>query len=293
MVCQNDAIAPLMNKLEVHVKRKIVESQGGVPTFFDNALLTGLRELRELSNGPTDFRTENEPPRNKLAPERARVLLRHWWFATRSRLVDFATRSAESESWESLPWEATPHQLWASQGVDECLTWRGLPLFKSVYDLAMYPMLMWEQRPLTVIELGSGTGASALWLADLMRLQGTDSRVFSVDIRKPDVQDGSISFLEGDCREIEEVLPYSTLAYLGHPWLVIEDVHVNTLGILRHFAGVLRKDDYLVIEDSRSKQSELACFAKEYGADFKVDTRYTDFFGRNTTCSADSIFVKQ
>lgn len=290
---QNDAIAPLMNKLELHVKRKIAVSQGGVPTFFDNTLLIGIRELREMSNTSMISGTQDKLPGNDLARERARALLRHWRFATRSRLMDFVTRSAESETWESLPWEATLYQLWASQGVDECLTWRGLPLFKSVYDFAIYPMLMWEHRPLTVIELGSGTGASALWFADLMRLYDTDGRVFSIDIRKPDVQDGLVSFLEGDCREIEAVLPYSTLAYLAHPWLVIEDVHVNTLGILRHLAGVLRKDDYLIVEDSKLKHSELACFAKEYGADFKVDTRYTDFFGRNATCSADSIFVKQ
>jgi cephalosporin hydroxylase len=108
----------------------------------------------------------------------------------------------------------------------------------------------------------------------------------------PDVTDPLVTFIAGDCGMIASVVGPARIADMPHPWLVIEDVHVNTLGILRHFRPALSHGDYIVIEDSRMKLRELAAFDAEAGADFVVDTRYTDFFGRNSTCSADSILVR-
>ena len=52
--------------------------------------------------------------------------------------------------------------LMMSQGVFDCMQWRGMPLFKTVYDFSIYTMLLWALKPRTIIELGSGTGASAV-----------------------------------------------------------------------------------------------------------------------------------
>ncbi len=35
-----------------------------------------------------------------------------------------------------------------------------------------------------------------------------------------------------------------------------------------------------------------AAFPAEFAGAYKVDTRYTDFFGRNATCAVDSILVR-
>jgi hypothetical protein len=67
----------------------------------------------------------------------------------------------------------------ASQGLTECLQWKGMPLFKSVYDFSLYPMLLWTLRPKTIVELGSGSGASALWLADTAAAFGLDKRTYT------------------------------------------------------------------------------------------------------------------
>jgi cephalosporin hydroxylase len=56
-----------------------------------------------------------------------------------------------------------------SQGTTACLEWKGKPLFKTVFDYAMLPMLLWELKPATVFEIGSGAGASAIWMADTMK----------------------------------------------------------------------------------------------------------------------------
>ncbi len=35
-----------------------------------------------------------------------------------------------------------------------------------------------------------------------------------------------------------------------------------------------------------------AAFPAEFAGAYKVDTRYTDFFGRDATCAVDSILVR-
>ena len=52
----------------------------------------------------------------------------------------------------------------------------------------------------------------------------------------------------------------------------------------------LREGDYLIIEDSEGKQSEIVDFISDAKNTYKVDNFYLDFFGRNTTCCVDSIF---
>ena len=43
-----------------------------------------------------------------------------------------------------------------NQGVKDCKTWRGIAVGKSVYDFALYSMMIWEIRPETILEIGSG-----------------------------------------------------------------------------------------------------------------------------------------
>jgi cephalosporin hydroxylase len=76
------------------------------------------------------------------------------------------------------------------------------------------------------------------------------------------------------------------------PWLVLEDAHINVHDVLAHMDGFLAQGDYLFVEDSRIKARELAAFLAQREQRYTVDTRYTDFFGRNATCAANSIFVR-
>jgi cephalosporin hydroxylase len=143
-----------------------------------------------------------------------------------------------------------------------------------------------------ILEFGSGTGASALWFADLLRLFRIDGHVHSVDLRRPGLEYPGVTFIEGDCRQIETVFKGVAFNRMASPWLVVEDIHVNTLAVLRLFSQSARPADYFVVEDSGRKRADLDGFDREFGAAFRVDTRYTDFFSRNTTCYADSIFVR-
>jgi cephalosporin hydroxylase len=179
-----------------------------------------------------------------------------------------------------------------SQGATDCLHWKGMPLFKTAFDFALYPLLLWEVRPRTLIELGSGTGASAVWLADLLDTFEIACPVYSMDLTAPPIKDSRIQFLEGDSRTIERVFDESRLGTAERPLLLIEDAHVNVDGVLRHFHTWTRPGDYVIVEDSPGKQEAIARFLNEVPGRYKVDTRYTDFFGRNATCAQDSIFVR-
>ena len=104
--------------------------------------------------------------------------------------------------------------------------------------------------------------------------------------------DGVITFIEGDCEAIDSALPAQMLRSLPHPWLVIEDAHVNVSGVLRYLHSFLARGDYLVVEDSDGKQDELHHFLDRRAGCYLVDTHYTDFFGRNATSAQDSILVR-
>src|SRR6476661_1760191 len=146
------------------------------------------------------------------------------------------------------------------------MRWRGKPLMKNVFDFAIYPVLIAELRPRTVFEIGSGSGASAAWFADLLALSGPDGRVHSVDIAEVQMQHPRVHFYKGDCSSPDTLFPGDLLQTAPHPWLVVEDAHHNVSGVLDLLHHFLIPGDYLVVEDS----------------DVKPDA----------TCAADSIFVR-
>ena len=72
--------------------------------------------------------------------------------------------------------------------------------------------------------------------------------------------------------------------------ILIEDAHVNVREVLNAFDKVLGQEDYLVVEDSDSKQEIIEQFVSGVGGKYLVDQFYVDFFGTNITCSTNSIF---
>ena len=173
------------------------------------------------------------------------------------------------------------------------MNWKGLPLFKTAFDFAIYAMLLWELKPATVIEIGSGAGGSAVWMADLMVAYGSPARVLSFDLNVPtDCSHEHVSFLHGDANEMSSVLSEAEVADLPHPWLVVEDAHVNVRGVLEAFDSYLAKGDYVVVEDSWMNERDISEFLEGRLESYRVDTALTDFFGRNVTCAQDSIFVR-
>ncbi|MGB3513338.1 MAG: CmcI family methyltransferase [Microcoleaceae cyanobacterium] len=196
-------------------------------------------------------------------------------------------------------------------------TWKGVLLEKDPMQIAAYPMLLRELQPKTIIELGALKGGSAIWLADHLEFFKITGEVYSVDndlsqLDEKAKTDSRIHFLEGDCREINAVLPTELLSNLPHPWLVIEDVHDTLVGILEHFHNNgLRSGDYLIIEDTNKfmwevwsdwedqeliqrglrKMDDLRQWLSLHQSKYLIDTYYQDIYGYNASKNWNS-FLK-
>lgn len=175
-----------------------------------------------------------------------------------------------------------------SQGKKDVLKYKGEPLFKSVFDKAIYEMLIYELKPGTIIELGS-TNASLNWLSNLIRDYKLETFLVGVDINK--LKNNYAKTIKMDVNKIELLSEIINLKNLKRPLLVIEDCHINIPVVLKFFDQYLNKGDYLLIEDSFNKQSILKQWAYST-TNYFVDTKYTDYFGINTTSAINSIIMK-
>lgn len=283
------------------MKQRLQRDQGGVPTFNDNFHLYLERELRKLdAQQPWESGVRAVPGQHgqwlQYQLLRLQCLLARLrsgrWQSYQERQAFMQSPEAQAAHLPANGSEIPNDPANMSQGAAECMSWRGMPLFKTAYDFSLYPMLLWELKPSTIVEIGSGTGASALWMADLLRSFDLSCDIVSLDIAKPEIEVPGVRFLQGDCNAIEDALPTDLLADLPHPWLAIEDAHENVVGVLRYLDGFLEAGDYLIVEDSEMKKREMAELFSDPGFSYRIDSRYTDFFGRNATCAPDSILKK-
>jgi cephalosporin hydroxylase len=178
--------------------------------------------------------------------------------------------------------------------------YRGLPMLKDPFDLAIYLRLIGELGPGTIVEIGSKAGGSALWFADMATAHGLDTRVVSVDLVRPALTDPRIRFLEGDARALGTTLTHELLDALPRPFLITEDsAHdlATTLATLRFFDAHLVVGDRIVVEDGIVSQLSGAAylayedgpnravsqFLGETGDRYAVDDASCDMFGPNVT----------
>ena len=181
--------------------------------------------------------------------------------------------------------------------------YRGLPLQKNPFDLAIYPVLLERTRPRTLIEIGSFAGGSALWFAEQGEQLGTGLRAYSVDLNPPaDVSHPSVTFLQGDARDLGTVLTPAFLKALERPLMVVEDSsHIagTTAAVLDFFDPWLRPGEYIVIEDGILTDMRVADlydggplraiheFLARTAGRYEVDRTLCDTFGENVTWNVD------
>ena len=179
--------------------------------------------------------------------------------------------------------------------------YRGIDLLKGPEDLFILYQMFWH---VTVIELGSFTGASALWMADALKGSNIECNVFSVNIDLSllhplikSLQPPNLSFFEGDCNEIEEVFPTRFLNEQPHPIIVIDDVHENSENIMEYFHKHLIPGDYIICEDTNpnlpnqmtgghwgfDKLHAFSKFLSKHGDVYAIDSFFTNFFGYNAS----------
>lgn len=189
-------------------------------------------------------------------------------------------------------------------------TYKNVQLVKSPFELALYPLLLWDLRPRTILEIGSKEGGSALWFADMTGMLGIDSHVVSIDLLPVEgIRHDRITFLGGDGRNLAASLSEEFLAGLPHPWLVIEDadhLEATSKAVLEFFDPHLEAGDYIVIEDgilsslfpetypgcSSGPHQALKRFLSRHGDRYLMDSRYCDFYGHNVTWASNGFLRK-
>ena len=189
----------------------------------------------------------------------------------------------------------------------------GVICMKGPLDIVIYEQLFGLVQPQTVFELGSLFGGSAISIANTLTIQGAKGHVYSIDLdlslldpRVPELKPDNLTFIQGDMYKIEEVLPQGTLERLPHPWVVIEDAHANSFGVLEHFHKFMKEGDYIVFDDTDpetplmngmgldnryplyepwgyNKLHTLKKFMNKYSDFYCVDSYLTDMFGYNAT----------
>ena len=186
----------------------------------------------------------------------------------------------------------------------------GLQLLKTPEDMVVYQQMFWHIKPRTVVELGTYTGGSAIWMGEMFKTMGLDCHCYSVDYdhsllpdearrMKPD----NVTFLLGDCRTIDKTLTPKMLSELPRPLIIIEDAHPDIFDALCYFHKYLQVGDYYVAEDtspdiptrvgmglcleyeaigSNPKLEELKKFVADHEEEYAVDSYFTDFYGYNS-----------
>jgi cephalosporin hydroxylase len=257
------------------IKRKVKEEQQGITTFFDNII---------LQEGVNVLEGKQLPDSEKSVLKRALHTLS---ISESNRYIDIPKRIT------NMPVsDLDGYARICSQGTNNVMRWRGKALFKSVFDMAIYQMMINDIRPSTIIEIGS-TEASLTWLKDTAELNKLNPRVVGIDQIEPETIPTGVEFFKGDIQNITQFLSDKFIKSLPKPLLIIEDAHVYLKNTLQFFGEIMIDGDYLVVEDSLLKQKSLLQWAETQGNNYYVDTKYTDFFGINSTTAANSILIKR
>ena len=274
-ISSEDALSAV-ETLREYIGREIQATQKGVPTYLDYYILELLDTRRQI--GSAD----------------ARLIQRYVNRLCRAgkRLVSWEDRQAFLIEYKNEPIPGTeldPRSMLYSQGARAVFTWRNVPCFKTVQDIATYAMLLVELRPRNIVELGAGLGGSATLIADLCDSIGLETVIHSVDENQSGVEKHNecIRFHEAECVSWLRSIANGGEA-LQRPCLVIEDFHGKLSGVFDALDKMLVPGDYVVIEDSLWKQSELAEIVP--GRPYLIDTLFTDFFGVNCSSATNSIF---
>jgi len=193
-----------------------------------------------------------------------------------------------------------PHVLFQSiQRGTLDYTYKGIPCLKDPFDFALYQKLLWQLKPKTIIEIGSYSGGSALWLADLLLSWKFKTKIYSFDITPPRINKipRNLKFLQADIYKLQDSGLSNILKNAPHPILIIEDgphTYEGSLKTLNFVNKYMHSGDYIIIEDGSVFDLRLITyedgpnrairnFLTNNHEDYEIDVEYCDYYGHNVT----------
>ena len=139
--------------------------------------------------------------------------------------------------------------------------WMGVQAFKCPMDLWIYQEIIFERKPVLIIECGTAKGASALFLASICDLAGKGS-VVTIDISEDEnrPKHDRITYLNGSTtsdeivQKIEEIIKDKKPASPAdiEILVILDSDHSrdNVLNELRIYNKFVNKGGYLIVEDT-------------------------------------------
>ncbi len=138
--------------------------------------------------------------------------------------------------------------------------WRGVRIIKMPTDLFLYAEVIQQQKPRWIVETGTKFGGSALWFQDCLDTVGEGGRVITIDKdAKVSVPDPRITYIAGSSTDRAIVAQVREMVG-GEPCMVVLDSNHARRHVkweLYHYAPLVTKGQYLVVEDSHSRRSTL------------------------------------
>lgn len=135
--------------------------------------------------------------------------------------------------------------------------WRSHEIMKPPTDLWIYQELIYNEAPQVIIELGTCSGGSALFMADMLELCGDeDSVIVTVDWKQGSSRPSHprIRYVEGDTRDPGTL--HAVISQLegcdGRQFLILDASHdyQQVKVELDLWVPFLRERDILIVEDT-------------------------------------------
>jgi cephalosporin hydroxylase len=149
------------------------------------------------------------------------------------------------------------YKLYGKSGVWLATFWLGRHVYKAPTDLWIYQELLHFTRPDLIIETGTFTGGSALFLASMCDLMGR-GRIITIDVDPQDdlPQHPRIQYLQGSS-VAPEVLDQVRAAAAGaeRVMVILDSDHSkdHVLAELREYSPLVSEGCYLVVEDTEAR----------------------------------------
>lgn len=217
--------------------------------------------------------------------------------------------------------DLTRDAMWSILQAEKVNHWRGIPFRKGAQEMAMYPQLMHELNPRTIIEVGTYAGGSAVWFADTAdSVLGGGVPVLTVDLDyrnlHPTAQmHHNVRSYICDVTNYESCVDFRAALReraLERPWLVSEDAHFGLEGQLEWWHTQLAVGDYLIVEDTSVDQNAWVAhihadkeyvpvdlklgivrrFLEAHPKQYAIDTYYNDMYGYNSMKEWNSILKR-
>jgi cephalosporin hydroxylase len=142
------------------------------------------------------------------------------------------------------------------------MKWMGRPAYKTPFDAWVYQEIIFETKPSVVIEIGTHSGGSTLFLANILDAIG-NGKVIGIDIdnsKTKDLNHDRITWITGNAVDSSVIDNVKQLISDNDKVMIIEDSsheYTNTLDILKKYSPLVSNGCYFIVEDGICKENYI------------------------------------